>query len=193
VSILDDPVLVLNRAWQVATFLPVRTAIVTTMRDMGSVLDPETYMLMTFDEWSTHEPKDHQWIKTAHGQIAAPQIIVLKKYGERPPRSLNFTRPNLYRRDDHSCQYCGSQLPAADLTIDHVLPRSRGGGLTWENAVAACKDCNSVKADQTPKEARMTLRRQPAKPNWTPKVRVPQKADTFPSWHPFLAKEGVAV
>lgn len=189
---LNDPVLVLNRNWQVTTFLPVQTAIVTAMRDMASVLDPESYELLSFDKWVSHQPKDHDWIKTSSGQIAAPQVIVLKKYGERPPRKLTFTRPNLYRRDDYTCQYCGDPLPASELTVDHVLPRSRGGKNGWDNCVAACEGCNGRKADMTPKEAGMKLKKQPATPKWTPKLLVPRVSKPRPAWAPFLAKEGVA-
>jgi len=192
VSHLNDPVLVLNRFWQVTTFLPVQTAIVTAMRDMASVLDPETYELLSFDKWVTYEPKDHDWIKTASGQIAAPQVVVLKRYGERPPRKLTFTRPNLYRRDEYTCQYCGEPLPASELTVDHVLPRSRGGKNGWENCVAACEDCNGRKADKLPQEVGMRLKKPPAKPAWTPKLLVPRTAKPRPSWAPFLTKEGVA-
>ncbi len=191
-SHLNDPVLVLNSRWQVTTFLPVQTCIVTAMRGMASVLDPETYQLMSFDEWAEHEPKDHDWIRTPSSQIAAPQVIVLQKYGARPPRKLTFTRPNLYRRDEHTCQYCGEQLPSSELTMDHVLPRSRGGKNGWENCVAACEGCNGRKADKTPREAGMKLKKQPARPAWTPKLLVPRTTRPRASWEPFLAKEGVA-
>lgn len=194
-SVLDSPLLVLNRGWQVTTFLPVRTGIVTAMRDQATILDPENYLLLPFEEWAEQTPeslKNHEWIRTSSGQIAAPQVIVLKKYGERPPRTLNFNRPNVYKRDDRLCQYCGDQLSFDEMTLDHVIPRSRQGSLCWENAVAACKECNSRKADKTPKEAGMTLLKQPTKPDWTPKVRLPSNATILPAWRTFLEKEGIA-
>lgn len=193
-SVLDSACLVLNRNWLVTTFLPVRTAIVTCMRDQATVLDPETYILHSFEEWAEQTPetlKNHQWIQTASNQIASPQVIVLKKYGERPPRTLNFNRPNVYKRDERMCQYCGDQIAFDDMTLDHVIPRSRGGQLDWSNAVAACKECNSQKADKTPKEAGMVLRKQPTKPDWTPKVRLPNNSAILPAWQPFLVREGV--
>jgi 5-methylcytosine-specific restriction endonuclease McrA len=159
------------------------------MRDMASIMCPTSYYLMDLDAWIERGDSDRM-IKTASTPIPAPEVIVLKKYGERPPEKINFNRPNLYRRDDHSCQYCGAQLPNRNLTVEHVLPRSRGGPTTWENCVAACKRCNSDKADKTPKEAGMRLRKKPAKPKWKVGIRVPQEVRA--SWKPFLEKERVA-
>jgi hypothetical protein len=190
--------LVLNRNWAPVTFLPVRIAVCTVMRDMGSVLDTENYLLLSFEEWiqehsrpASDEVDDEGWIVTPTMRILAPEIVVLKKYGERPPRKIGLTSPNLYRRDDHTCQYCGIELPPTKLTIDHVLPRSRGGPTTWENCVAACAACNFRKADRTPREARMHPKKKPATPRWKPGLRIPQGV-VRASWEPFLAKERVA-
>lgn len=190
-SVLDESVLCLNRNWQPTGFYPVRVAIVNVMRDMASCLDTEHYLLLPFDEWCISEPKNTRWIKTSSGQIPAPDVIVFKKYGERPPNRVNFNRVNLARRDEFSCQYCGDDLGIKDVTMDHVVPRSRGGQLTWENTVAACADCNAEKADRTPQEARMPLLKEPSVPTFkAPLVRAPRSADKIrPSWAQFLAKE----
>lgn len=187
-SILNEPTLVLNRNWQPITFLPVKTAICTVLRDMASVMEPENYYLLDFDGWCEEAPENSRWIKTSTSRVPAPEVIVLKKYGERPPRKINFNRPNLARRDDYTCQYCGDTLGLGKLTVEHIMPRSRGGPTTWDNCVAACRTCNSRKADKTPKEAGMKLRKEPRKPKWDPKLRIPQGI-LRPSWEPFLAKE----
>ena len=186
-SVLDEPCLVLNRNWQPITFLPVQTAIVTVMRDMASVLDAEDYLLLTFEGWIELGRDTGRAIRTPGRAIPAPEVIVLKRYGERPPRRLVFNRPNLYRRDAFSCQYCGVALPAEDLTVEHVLPRSRGGPTSWENCVAACATCNTRKADRTPREARMTLRRAPFRPAWRTRLRPPG-GEPRASWASFLEK-----
>jgi 5-methylcytosine-specific restriction endonuclease McrA len=185
--VLQDPCLVLNRNWQPITFMPVQSAIVTVLRDMASVLDVEDYLLLSFDDWVELARDTGRAIRTPSKTIAAPEVIVLKKYGERPPRRVVFNRPNLYKRDAFTCQYCGVALASHDLTIEHVLPRSRGGATSWENCVAACEDCNARKADRTPKEAGMKLRTVPARPEWSIRLRAP--AVTRPAWEPFLAKE----
>ena len=185
--VLQDPCLVLNRHWQPITFMPVQTAIVTVMRDMASVLDVQDYLLVSFEEWVELGRETERAIRTPSRTIAAPEVIVLKRYGERPPRRVVFNRPNLYKRDEFTCQYCGVALPPTDLTIEHVMPRSRGGATSWENCVAACETCNARKADRTPKEAGMKLRTVPTRPEWSLKLRAP--AVTRPAWEPFLAKE----
>lgn len=189
-SVLQDPVLTLNYNWQPITFMSVQTAICIAMRDQADIVDPANYIPVTFEDWSTFGRdllRDHDWIKTASSEIAAPQIIVLKKYGKRPPRRVGFNRPNLAKRDDYVCQYCGEKLSLTKVTVDHVLPRSRGGPNKWENVVAACADCNSRKADRTPKEAGMRLRKQPSTPTWNPRLVVPQPAKA--AWAPFLGKD----
>lgn len=159
---------------------------------MASILDPVNYLLMTFEEWSVSGFQTDRMIKTPMLSIPAPDVIVLKKYGERPPRKVQFTRPNLYRRDDYTCQYCGVEMPERKLTIEHILPRSRGGATSWENCVAACENCNFSKADKTPTEAGMRLKSAPARPAWTPKLALPRGHEARESWQPFLEKELVA-
>ena len=187
-GVLHEPCLVLNRNWQPITFLPVQTAIVNVMRDMASILDVEDYLLLTFEEWVELGRDTGRAIKTPSRTISAPEVVVLKKYGERPPRKVVFNRPNLGKRDAFTCQYCGVALSSNDLTIEHVLPRSRGGPTSWENCVAACEDCNARKADRTPREAGMKLRSMPVRPAWTPRLRPPA-GETRKSWVPFLEKE----
>lgn len=79
--------------------------------------------------------------------------------------SEHVTNAMLFRRDGYCCMYCGKQFNYGELTRDHILPRSRGGGDTWVNLVAACKRCNNHKADRTPEEAGMALLAIPFKPN----------------------------
>jgi 5-methylcytosine-specific restriction endonuclease McrA len=99
------------------------------------------------------------------GVYPIPTVVRLVSYVVtrwRHSRGPAWSRPGVLARDGHRCGYCGK--PAS--TVDHVLPRSRGGGNTWENTVAACGRCNGRKGDRTPAEARMPLRRSPAAPSW---------------------------
>ena len=191
--IIDEPVLVLNRNWQPVNFTPVSVAICNVMRDMAAIIDPETYYVMSWEEWTQHEPENAIWIQTASSRVAAPEVIMLKKYGERPPRRINLSKVNLARRDDFACQYCGKMLGLKAVTVDHVLPRSRGGGNSWENCVAACEECNGRKADQTPKEAGMKLRKDPKQPSWSVKLKLPGERRVRKSWESFLTKEAEQV
>ena len=91
-----------------------------------------------------------------------PTVIRLRQYGHVPFRQLPLTRRNLFQRDHQTCQYCGSR--DQPLSIDHVVPRSRGGSDTWENVTTACLSCNVRKGNRTPKEASMPLHRAPHRP-----------------------------
>lgn len=90
-----------------------------------------------------------------------PLIIRLLNYIRYQTRGLRPNRNRIYRRDGHECVYCGSKK---ELTIDHVLPKSKGGQNNWENLVTSCFKCNLKKADRTPEEARMTMRKKPFAP-----------------------------
>jgi len=94
--------------------------------------------------------------------IPLPTVIRLRYYVRVPYKDIPLTRRNIMHRDGHSCQYCG--YVGDDLTLDHVVPRSRGGGDTWENLVTACVRCNVKKGSRTPREANMTLGSPPRKP-----------------------------
>ena len=118
-------------------------------------------------------------------RIKLPEIITLCNYSNVPTRAISFSRRNLFNRDKHICQYCGRQPGSDSLTVDHVMPRSRGGDTTWENCVLACVECNFRKADRTPEEAGMRLRKQPVKPKWNPGF---SNRTRIPSWDKFVSE-----
>lgn len=92
-----------------------------------------------------------------------PSVIRLKRYISVPYQNIILTRRNILKRDGHKCAYCGrGDLP---FTIDHIVPKSKGGEDTWENLVTACLPCNNKKGNRTPEEASMKLRIKPYKPN----------------------------
>ncbi|MGN6452803.1 MAG: HNH endonuclease [Steroidobacteraceae bacterium] len=102
--------------------------------------------------------------------IELPVSVALREYVHLPFKAINrVTRDRVLHRDQHFCAYCGGH---AD-TVDHVLPRCRGGGDTWFNLVAACQSCNGLKGDRTPQEAGMTMIREPFEPNARDKFRYP--------------------
>jgi hypothetical protein len=185
--LVNEPCLVLNSAWQPIRFLPIGTVISTLLRDMACVIHPETFEPLTFEQWMERHPADSRMIKTSGRPVPAPDVVVLKKFGKMPPMKIGFNRQNLFRRDEHACQYCGVNLPGSKLQVEHVLPRSRGGPTTWLNTVAACGPCNARKADKTPPEAGMSLKKKPARPSWTPGIKIPQ-GEVRPLWAQFFKK-----
>lgn len=125
---------------------------------------PKAFLLVYLNKAEMITEVHTEAIRTVSRNYQMPSIIRLFHYVQMPYRGgVTLTRQNIFRRDVHQCQYCGS---AKDLTIDHVLPRSRGGKSTWDNLITACKPCNSRKGDLTPEEARMPLRQEPFKPSF---------------------------
>jgi len=115
--------------------------------------------------------------------LPKPTVIRLAHYVRIPyRRTAALSRAAILRRDNHTCQYCGSR---AD-TIDHVLPRSRGGASSWRNLTSACRDCNGRKANRTPAEAGMRLRVTPIAPVGTTAVVI-AFGHIDAAWTPFLA------
>lgn len=100
-------------------------------------------------------------LRTVRRSYAYPSVIRLRKYIRIPYKRIVLSRRNIMRRDNHTCQYCGIK---SDLTLDHILPRSRGGRDSWENLATACNRCNVKKGNRTPEEADMKLKRKPFRP-----------------------------
>lgn len=121
-----------------------------------------------------------------HG-YALPVVIRLLQYIKTPYKEVPLSRKNVLHRDGYSCQYCGSRN---DLTIDHILPRSRGGGDSWLNVTTACTRCNVKKGNRTPEEAKMPLLAKPYKPQHSFTFELSkhyrQKQAHFEHWRQYL-------
>ncbi len=138
-------VLVLNQNYEPLNVCHVRRAIVLVLRGKAEVIEGAS-----------------AFFHSATRAMQLPSVIRLIQYIRRPRPRLRLSRKEIFARDNWSCAYCGKVT--RDLTIDHVVPRHRGGPHTWENLVSACKPCNHRKAGRTPAEARMKLRQEPAEP-----------------------------
>jgi 5-methylcytosine-specific restriction endonuclease McrA len=166
---LDQRALVLHRSWVAIDTTTVRKALVWMYRGLARAVTPENYQTHDFASWSDLAvAKDEPCIHTISLRIRIPEIIILALYNEVPRKEVVFSRRNLYKRDRYTCQYCGTQPGSEELTIDHILPRAAGGKSNWENCVLACVECNRRKANRTPVQAHMHLKRVPARPPWTP-------------------------
>lgn len=115
-----------------------------------------------------------------------PAIIVLKRYIRKKPLLPRFNFRGVFRRDYFTCQYTGEVLPPAQLTVDHVLPKSRGGKSTWENCVTASLAVNAAKADRTPEEAGLTLLSKPAAPPDSLALEYAVMAEIHPDWEAYF-------
>lgn len=123
------------------------------------------------------------YIHTVSDIFERPEVIRLMYIVRKPLHRRKLSRKEVFHRDDHVCQYCG--VRGSDMTLDHVLPRSRGGKHSWDNVVTACKRCNHRKAGRTPLESGMKLRAKPMEPRPNPYAGF-SRDRVDPSWLPFM-------
>jgi 5-methylcytosine-specific restriction endonuclease McrA len=188
IVVLSDPTLVLNRNWVPVDFTTVMDALTKLYVGAARAIHPDDYSLHDFDSWSkVRSAEGTNVVRTATISIPVPEVIVLAKYGDLPTRGVAFSRANLYKRDRYTCQYCGRKQASAELTIDHIVPRSRGGQSTWTNCVVACIRCNSRKADRTLAQSGLALATAPVKPDWTPRLVV-TRMTMKTSWEKFVSE-----
>lgn len=142
---MNEPVLLLN-----ANFEPLNVC--STRRAIGLVIKGKAEMLLD----------GRGYIQTVRTAYPRPSVIRLGYMVKRPRPRVRLSKREIFRRDEHTCQYCGTR--GSRLTLDHVVPRTRGGEHVWANLVTACPVCNLKKGGRTSQEAHMTLRRQPREP-----------------------------
>ncbi len=187
-KVLDRSTLVLNRHWQPVGVSTVARALVMLWNEVARVVDPEDYSTHDWEAWIARPPRhDAPAIRTARQRIRLPEVVTLGRYDRLPGAAVTFSRRNVSKRDHHTCQYCGTQPGWESITVDHVVPRAQGGPTSWTNCVAACVRCNTRKADRTPEQAGMTLRKRPTRPDWKPLFAA--HGPRVPSWSRFLAEE----
>jgi 5-methylcytosine-specific restriction endonuclease McrA len=166
-SVLGERTLVLNRSWVPIHLTTVRRALVMLFQHSAVAVEPETYTTYDFEQWLRVERQPGvQIVRTPSYFVPVPSVILLSKYDRLPGCNVPFSRRNLSRRDQHRCQYCGHRQSNDQLTIDHVVPRSRGGTTGWTNCVLACIPCNRKKGCRTPEQAGMKLLATPTRPDW---------------------------
>ncbi len=142
--LLQSPVLVLNATYEPVNVTAVRRAIVLVLKGVA-----------------TTEEEDGAFVHSARVALRIPSVIRLTEFRHIPHQARTLSRKNILIRDRYTCQFCGRTLAASELTLDHVVPRSRGGRTDWDNLVACCHRCNNLKGDRLPEEAGIALRRQP--------------------------------
>ena len=199
---LGSNVLVLNRFYVAVHVVNVRRSLTLLYRDLAEVIHIENglYANYDFDSWRViselnAEDKDplDDWIAAVNFLMQVPRVIRLLQYDRIPRQTLRFNRRNLLARDGHRCQYCRRSLPAGQLSLDHVIPRSRGGQTTWENVVCCCVTCNVKKGGRTPKEARMKLHSKPSRPKFSPLLVNKVNNPKYQSWRTFLPNAAASV
>jgi 5-methylcytosine-specific restriction endonuclease McrA len=194
-SALNGNVLVLNKHYLAIRVVNVRRAISLLFRNLAEVIHIEDgqYLSYDFESWceisqleKEFAPHEHDWIQTVRFSLAVPRIIRLTIYDRLPQQQVKFNRRNIYARDGNRCQYCGKRFPTNELSLDHVIPRSRGGPSAWDNVVCCCLQCNVKKGGRTPIEAGMRLIALPVKPRRSPVINLKLSNTKYRSWKQFL-------
>lgn len=194
-------VLALNRNFQAVHVISVRRALCLLYKDLAEVIHVEDghYVGYDFDGWRELSElqsmlggadDSDDWIRAVRFDLLVPRIVRLLKYDRLPRNTVKFNRRNIFLRDEHCCQYCGERFPTHRLSLDHVLPRSRGGPTNWENIVCACLECNVRKGGRTPHEARMRLMRTPSKPRRNPLIVRQLDDRRYSCWRNFIVGAG---
>jgi len=180
------PTLVLNRNWQPVNVATVARALVMMWNDKARVVDPADYQTYDWQDWLRLRPNDGEmFIRAVQCKLRVPEVVTLTGFDDLPSAAVTFSRRNIHKRDNYTCQYCGKQPGNDQLTIDHIVPRAQGGESRWENCVLACLMCNKQKADRTPTQAGMRLRKRPIQPRWNPLYAAHQLR--IQSWSKFLS------
>lgn len=143
-SVMQEPVLVLNATFEPINVTAVRRALVLLLKGVAQA-----------------EEHNHSQVHSPSQALKVPSVIRLLSYRHIPQQTRALSRKNILLRDRNTCQFCGRQFAASELTLDHVVPRSRGGHSTWENLVACCYGCNNQKGNRTPEEVGLRLVRRP--------------------------------
>lgn len=191
-AVLARPTLVLNKAWQPIQVCTTQEAIGLVAKGSALIIEPETFErhdLLSWNDVSKMQEKlEGAVIRSCHLALVPPEVILLTTYDGIGEKSVVFSRRNLFKRDRYTCLYCGKQpTDHGELTIDHIVPKSKGGKSTWENCALACVDCNKRKADLSLEKSGLKLRKVPKKPSWKSLAHLPPKQRRA-SWSHFLSE-----
>lgn len=193
-GLLNSSVLVLNKHYSVLRVISARRAFILLCKNVAEVISKTNghHDNYGFDQWVdvsghpyAHEATE-EFVHTPNLRIKVPQVIRLLTYAKFRQPGLRLTRKNILARDQNHCQYCGKKFSTTKLSIDHVIPRSRGGLLTWDNVVTCCNKCNTRKGGRLPHEVGMSLIRPPQTPRQDPHIPLHIKDARYSLWRDFI-------
>jgi len=166
-----NSVLVLNATFEPLHVVSLRRAIVLLLKDKAEILEAT-----------------ESRIRSAGFSMPTPLVIRLVYYVRVPHRiSIPLTRRTVMMRDNYTCQYCGVRPPKNEMTIDHIIPRVRGGQTTWENVVCACRSCNLRKGSKSLAQSKMRLCKKPARPKYVAMVFLSDASSPHDVWRKYIS------
>jgi 5-methylcytosine-specific restriction endonuclease McrA len=194
-SLLNENVLVLNKHYLAVQVAVAKEAIIALVTGKAQVVD-ETYAVYNLDQWHEYTTgaslddmdKYPGILRSPSVQLLVPHVIRFPdcEYSSPLIKTVKYSRRNIYQRDGHTCQYCGDKFRKEFLTLDHIIPKSKGGRSSWTNIVTCCKQCNADKGDQLLEDIGWKLLKQPVKPRWNSHIGTPFKAAKKKYWENFL-------
>lgn len=188
--LLNAPTLVLNRSWSPVFTVSAKKAVVWLFKEIVQVVHDKDYSLHDLTSWADLSlllANDKPSLASPSIRLVLPEVVKLVHYNGMPRNRVAFTRRTLFLRDNYRCQYCGAAPGSKELTIDHVLPLSRGGKTTWENCVLSCVRCNTKKGSRTPQEAGLAMIHEARAPKWSPLSNV-APSRMLNSWQQFVSE-----
>jgi len=194
-------VLILNRLWQAVHIVCAKRALSLLFSDHARALhiNDDGLQVWPAEQWldfSENAPANEGiFVHTVHRPVRVPKVLLLNEYSDLPLKEVHLNRQSIFERDGHQCQYCGKICRSNELNLDHVIPKERGGMLSWDNIVTSCIKCNTHKSNRTPKEANMRLMKKPRQPKSRPFVAYIMGQQIDEEWKHFLhfSHEEVAV
>lgn len=186
-SKLRKGVLVLN-SYLIPIFITdLKHAFSLLFREAAKVVGDDL-ILYNIWEWIKLPASDgDESIGLVRGRMRIPRVVAIK-HPIRPKIKMRISKYAILIRDNLTCQYCGRWFEPWELTVDHILPKSRGGEVSWENLIACCVECNKRKGDRTPEEANMKLIRPPRRPTFAVVADIPISDLRLEDWYRFLPK-----
>lgn len=142
-------------------------------------------ILLLTDRAEMVDQYNHIDIRSVNHCFKLPKVLRLFSR-HKTKHQVRFTRYNVFWRDSWTCQYCSIKHPASKLTFDHLIPRSKGGGTSWENIVTCCRPCNVKKGNKSAEEAKMLPLKEPRKPSWSPHICLRMKEEDPEEWFNWL-------
>ena len=193
---LDAEVLILNKYFLAIKVGIAKDAICALYTGKADVID-EHYTIRNLEEWIEYSSSIEDIPSERNkyiGRISSPSISiyiprVIKMYtdaGADLIKTVKYSRHNIYKRDNNQCQYCGIKCRARMKTLDHIVPKSRGGKNTWQNIITCCKYCNGKKGNKTPQELGWKLIQDPIAPEWKSHVGTPFDKVKNEYWKNFI-------
>lgn len=162
--------LVLNKSW-----IPVET--VSWQEAFKKIFNGQAFAIEYYDD---------EIVKTPNDEFLKPAVIVCTEFNGMPSRVPVYSKRLVCQRDEWTCVYCGTKVTSETYSIDHIVPRSKGGRSTFENTVCCCKPCNARKADKLLKDTKMKLRRKPGRPKMNPIKAKFGRMELAPEWTQYV-------